>query len=385
MSSSPTASVSPASKEQRTTPLRCYTMPFFFPPISPPKEEVAAGVPSAPSPPAGLAACRYSPDAPSYAQAVVSPSMLVPSAPEVMSAFPELMSEPVATGPAGIDLLCTEAMPVESMTMEPMPAEPVTMEPMPAEPVTMEPMPAEPVTMEPMPAEPMATEPMVVDRSGSEGPLLSIPMRRSIKRKLEINVGPFPVEHEIDRTQFADDLRMFTTFGQLRMQLVHRVTVFFEKHNTYIGLSRLTLATTKEYIDVLLTAIHPLGIFPKLALPSEEDRTLFHRFLVACVEMTTAFGTVLGELFTTAMRNEPTSSITEDAAALVDGIIEAYLAENRAARDLFEEYFASMAASKALKPIQEDQAESAEGAAASPVVESSMGMGGGIFTQMPAQ
>ena len=365
MSSSPTASVSPASKEQRTTPLRCYTMPFFFPPISPPKEEVAAGVPSAPSPPAGLAACRYSPDAPSYAQAVVSPSMLVPSAPEVMSAFPELMSEPVATGPAGIDLLCTEAMPVESMTMEPMPAEPVT--------------------MEPMPAEPMATEPMVVDRSGSEGPLLSIPMRRSIKRKLEINVGPFPVEHEIDRTQFADDLRMFTTFGQLRMQLVHRVTVFFEKHNTYIGLSRLTPATTKEYFDILLTAIHPLGIFPKLALPSEEDRTLFHRFLVACVEMTSAFGTVLGELFTTAMRNEPTSSITEDAAALVDGIIEAYLAENRAARDLFEEYFASMAASKALKPIQEDQAESAEGAAASPVVESPMGMGGGIFTQMPAQ
>ena len=46
------------------------------------------------------------------------------------------------------------------------------------------------------------------------------------------------------------------------------------------------------------------------------------RFLAACVEMTAAFGTVLGELFTTAMRNEPTSTITEDAAALMDGVVE---------------------------------------------------------------
>ena len=308
-------------------------------------------MPSAPSPPAGLAACRYSPDAPSYARSALSPSVLIQAAPDVMSAFPELMSDPAGVEPVPEEeLFCTEPMPVE-----------------------------------PMPVEPVAVESMVVERSGSEGLPLSIPMRRSIKRKLEISVGPFPVEHEIDRTQFADDLRTFTTFGQLRMQLVHRVTVFFEKHNTYIGLSRLTPAITQEYFETLIAAIHPLGIFPKMALPAEEDRTLFHRFLMACVEMTTAFGTVLGELFTTAMRNEPTSTITEDAAALVDGVVEDYLVKTRAARDLFDEYFASMAASKTLKPIQEEQAESAEGAAASPVVESPMGMGGGIFTQMPAQ
>ena len=311
---------------------------------------------SAPSPPAGLAACRYSPDAPSYARSTLSPSVLIQAAPDVMSAFPELMSDPAGVEPVPEEeLFCTEPMPVEPMPVEPMPVEPV------------------------------AVESMVVERSGSEGLPLSIPMRRSIKRKLEISVGPFPVEHEIDRIQFADDLRTFTTFGQLRMQLVHRVTVFFEKHNTYIGLSRLTPAITQEYFETLIAAIHPLGIFPKMALPAEEDRTLFHRFLVACVEMTTAFGTVLGELFTTAMRNEPTSTITEDAAALVDGVVEDYLVKTRAARDLFDEYFASMAASKTLKPIQEEQAESAEGAAASPVVESPMGMGGGIFTQMPAQ
>jgi len=285
--------------------------------------------------------------------------VLIQAAPDVMSAFPELMSDPVGVEPVPEEeLLCTEPMPVEPMPVELMPVEPVAVESMPV-------------------------ESMVVERSGSEGLPLSIPMRRSIKRKLEISVGPFPVEHAIDRTQFADDLRTFTTFGQLRMQLVHRVTVFFEKHNTYIGLSRLTPAITQEYFETLLAAIHPLGIFPKMALPNEEDQTLFHRFLAACVEMTAAFGTVLGELFTTAMRNEPTSTITEDAAALVDGVVEGYLVKTRAARDLFDEYFASMAASKTLKPIQEEQAESAEGAAASPVVESPMGMGGESSPRCP--
>ena len=246
--------------------------------------------------------------------------------------------------------------PKQPSPKQPSPKQPSPKPPSPKPPSPKQPSPGKrrwsisPTPSDIEPIEPVAfTTPDAVKPAPEVTPVA--PAAPSRKRKYSLDEERYQAKttaiQELSDTQYAKDMRLFTTFDAVRARIAARIEDYIKHHNTLFNKGETTTVDdVAATIDAMARALNPLGNMDKVNFDADEPLPLFHTFLRNAKNMANGFHNVIYDLFKKSVCGGNYMLIPDDPKEITNTVIDKFLADNPDAKEDTEEYFASIASSK---------------------------------------
>ena len=238
---------------------------------------------------------------------------------------------------------------------QPSPKQPSPKQPSPKQPSPKQPSPGEKHKSISPPPTPKAPEPIESVAFATPDPVKptsdAIPAAPSRKRKYPLDEEHYQAKkiaiQELEDTQYAKDMRIFTAFDDLRAHIATRVGSYIKHHNALFNKGEYTTVDdVTATIGAMAEALHPLGDTDKVGFDTDEPLPLFHTFLQHAKNMVGGLHYAIYNLFKKGMDKGNHVLIQDDPAEVTNAVIDKFLADRLYAKEDMEEYFASLASSK---------------------------------------